>query len=173
MGSYLRGISRILIIVLVLAVVLFASSGRVDWPAAWMLVSLYAVYLFGVMVWGIKKAPDLLQERGRVAANVKVWDKVINVVYTILVVGQLVVSGLDAQRFGWSSVPLVLQGLGGLGLIVAGWLIWRTMVENAYLSRWARIQDDRGQRVISSGPYALVRHPMYTAIILLVHAMAL
>jgi protein-S-isoprenylcysteine O-methyltransferase Ste14 len=172
-GTYLRGIFRILIIVLVLAVVLFASAGRIDWPAAWMLISLYAVYLFGVMLWGIKKAPDLLLERGRVADNVKRWDKLINAVYAVLVIAELVIAGLDARRFGWSSTPFVLQVLGGLGLITAFWVIWRTMVENAYLSRWARIQDDRGQQVIRSGPYALVRHPMYAAIILLVVSMAL
>jgi protein-S-isoprenylcysteine O-methyltransferase Ste14 len=170
--AYFRGISRILTIVMILGGILFASAGSMDWPAAWTLVGLYAIYLLWVMLWGIRKAPDLLMERGRLSANVRVWDKVINGVYTVLVVAQLVVAGLDAQRLEWTSVPLAIQCLGGLGLIVSGWLIWRTMTENAYLSRWARIQDDRGQQVITSGPYAYVRHPMYSAIILLFLSMA-
>jgi protein-S-isoprenylcysteine O-methyltransferase Ste14 len=168
-----RGLLRILVIVGALAGILFAAAGRVDWLAAWSLIFLYAIFLLIVMVWGFRNAPDLMKERGRIASNVKSWDKFINAVYAILLIALLITAGLDAGRYGWSSMPLALQVMGTLGLILAGWVIRWTTAENAYLSRWARIQEDRGQKVVTSGPYRYIRHPMYAAIILLVACMAI
>lgn len=77
----------------------------------------------------------------------------------------LIVSGLDV-RFGWSSVPLAAQIAGlvvvALGFALMGWVL----LTNPFASSAVRIQQDRGQRVISTGPYALVRHPMYLAALL-------
>lgn len=164
----IRGISKILIIVCVLAGILFVSAGGLDWVSAWILVLLYLIYLAAVMIWGIRKAPDLLMERGKIGPNVKSWDKIINAFYVIFLVALLIVSGLDAQRYHWTVVPTILQAAGLLGMAFSGWMIWRTIAENAFASRWARIQGDRGQRVIMTGPYSFVRHPMYVAILLLV-----
>ena len=168
-----RGAFRIFLIVAVLAGVLLVSAGRVDWLAAWLLTLLYAIYLFFVMIWGVRNAPDLLRERSKVASNVKGWDKLVNAIYAILLNVLLVIAGLDAGRYGWSEMPLAWQVVGALGLALAGWVIWWTMAENAYLSRWARIQQDRGQKVVTSCPYRYIRHPMYAAIILLVLCIAI
>jgi protein-S-isoprenylcysteine O-methyltransferase Ste14 len=164
----LGGFYKIMLIICILAAILFISAGRLDWVLGWILVLEYLVYLAAIMIWGIRRDPDLLMERGKISENVKQWDKFINALYAILIVLLLVVSGLDAQRYRWTNLPIIVVVVGGVGLAFAGWVIWRTMVENAYLSRWARIQDDRGQKVITTGPYSIVRHPMYTAIILLV-----
>ncbi len=168
-----RGILRILIVVGVMAGILFAAAGRVDWLAAWLLTILYLIFLLIMMIWGIKNAPDLFQERGRIASNVKSWDKIINAAYAILLIVLLIIAGLDAGRYGWSEMPFILQVLGALGLFLAGWVIWWALAENAYASRWARIQQDRGQQVVTSGPYRYLRHPMYAAIILLVFCIAI
>lgn len=170
---WVTGLLRILIVVGVLAGILFAAAGRIDWPAAWLLTFLYVIFLLIVIVWGFRNAPDVLKERGRIASNVKSWDKFINAVYAILLIVLLITAGLDAGRYGWSNMPRTLQVIGILGLILAGGVIWWTMAENAYLSRWARIQDDRGQKVVTSGPYRYIRHPMYASIILLVICIAL
>ena len=170
---WFRGLSNILLFVSVVASILFLAAGHIDWPAAWLLISLYTLYLLFIIIWGFRNAPDLLRERGRMATNVKTWDKYINLLYTFLILSLLVTAGLDVIRFRWSQMPLGLQIAGTLGLISAGWLIWRTIAENAFASRWARIQTDRGQVVISSGPYQYVRHPMYAAIIVLVFCLAL
>jgi protein-S-isoprenylcysteine O-methyltransferase Ste14 len=64
-------------------------------------------------------------------------------------------------------VPLTVQFLGFSGMIAAGYAIWRTLAENPFASCYARIQDDRGQFVVSSAPCRIIRHPMYAAINLL------
>ena len=78
---------------------------------------------------------------------------------------QLVLTGLDA-RWGWSDVPFALQCVG-LGMFAAGMaLVGWVLFANPFASSAVRIQAERGQRVISSGPYAWVRHPMYLAVLL-------
>jgi protein-S-isoprenylcysteine O-methyltransferase Ste14 len=164
---WFRGLFRILLIVGVMAGILFLAAGRLDWPAAWLLTILYFFYLLYVMIWGFRNAPDLLHERSRVASNVKSWDRLVNVLYALLVLSLLIIAGLDAGRFRWSQMPLGFQAMGLLGMSWAGWAIWWTIAENTFASRWARIQADRGQVVISSGPYHYVRHPMYASLIFL------
>jgi protein-S-isoprenylcysteine O-methyltransferase Ste14 len=108
-----------------------------------------------------------LEERSRVGGNTKRWDKVILAAYTILLICMLILAGLDAGRFGWAVAPLALQILGWLGAVFAGWMVFWTVSVNTYLSRTVRIQDDRGHRVIESGPYSRLRHPMYLGVIAL------
>jgi protein-S-isoprenylcysteine O-methyltransferase Ste14 len=78
----------------------------------------------------------------------------------------LVLMALDAVRFRWSQMPLPLQGSGVILLLASFALFFLTFRENAYLSPAVRIQRDRGQVVVSTGPYRHVRHPMYAAFIL-------
>jgi protein-S-isoprenylcysteine O-methyltransferase Ste14 len=109
-----------------------------------------------------------MAERGKIESNVKIWDKTINGLYIGFLLSMLVVIGFDARRFSWTELPIGFQALGFLILIFSAWLIWRAMAENAFASRWARVQKDREQQIITTGPYAFVRHPMYTGVILLV-----
>lgn len=167
---------RILALFLLLAVmdlILFAAAGRLDWPWAWLWTLMYGAFLLAYLLWGTRNAPGLLQERSRVAANVKGWDKAIGAAYTALLLALLVAAGLDAGRFRWTHMPVALHLVGVLGLAFAGGVIGWTILENSYLSRWARIQDDRGQRVVTSGPYQYVRHPMYAALIVFMVSLAL
>ncbi len=162
---------RILSVLLLLAVMdalLFIPAGRLDWIEPWVLTLLYGAFLLGFAIWATLRAPGLMEERSHVAANVKSWDKVIGAIYTVLLLAMLITAGLDAGRFHPSQMPTVLEAVGALGLIPVGaWLMWITSV-NAYLSRWARIQDDRGHQVIMVGPYQYVRHPMYASTVLFV-----
>ena len=72
---------------------------------------------------------------------------------------------MDAVRFKWSHVPLWVEVVGGVLLLLSFFLFFLTFRENSYLSPLARVQKDRGQKVISTGPYAIIRHPMYFAFI--------
>jgi protein-S-isoprenylcysteine O-methyltransferase Ste14 len=109
----------------------------------------------------------VINERGRInAENTKSWDKVIGVIYLVLMLGGLAVAGLDA-RLGWSQVPLGLKVLGGVAVTVCMGLIFWVMTANTFLSSMVRIQDDRGHTTITSGPYRYVRHPMYAGMLLM------
>jgi protein-S-isoprenylcysteine O-methyltransferase Ste14 len=171
--ALLKRVVAVFIVILVMDILLFIPAGRLDWPAAWLLSLLYGVFLLVYAVWGTLKAPDLLKERSQVADNVKIWDKVIMVVYTVLLLATLVLAGLDAGRFQWSHTPVAVQVLGLMGVVLAGGLVFWTILTNAYLGRMVRIQQDRGHQVVTGGPYHYVRHPMYVGIILLFPCMAL
>jgi protein-S-isoprenylcysteine O-methyltransferase Ste14 len=146
---------------------LFVPTGRLDWPQGWAFVVAFGIFLLIYAIWGAFRNPELVQERGRVASNVKSWDKVIIGNYTALLPVLFVLAGLDAGRFRWSALPLAAQAGGWAAMALAGGLVYWAVATNTYLSRLARIQQDRGQTVVTSGPYHYVRHPMYLGIIVL------
>jgi len=145
----------------VLCAVLILVSGKPDWTAAWLFCGLYAAYMIGYVIWGSFRAPELMEERARPGPNAKSWDKVLmRAVYVPLLIALLVVCALDI-RAEFSSVPFAVQIVGGLLSAASGlWIMWVLDV-NRFASGVVRIQSDRGHCVISSGPYRLVRHPMY------------
>jgi protein-S-isoprenylcysteine O-methyltransferase Ste14 len=147
---------------------LFVPAGTLKWTEAWLFIILYLSVVTGVVIWLKKNDPGLLEERMTVKKDAKRWDKNIIRTYSLLVMILLAVTGLDAVRFHWSRVPLALKVLGFLGFIpmaVVG--IW-AMKENPYLSQIVRIQDERGHKVCTTGPYRYVRHPMYAGVILFI-----
>ena len=141
------GISRLVqapLFILLLGALLFGVAGVFDWPGAWAFLGLFVAMMAVAVVWSLRNNPDLLNERGRVAENTKAWDKIILTLYTLLLLAMMVVAGLD-RRFGWSSMPVWVQILGGVGLLLAMALVYWVATSNAYLSTVVRIQDDRGQ----------------------------
>jgi protein-S-isoprenylcysteine O-methyltransferase Ste14 len=144
---------------------LFLPAGRLDWWAGWaFLIAFYGATII-LSLWMRRRDTALMEERSRTAENVKSWDKAIMGVYTVLLIGMLVVAGLDAGRFGLSDIPTALRVLGWLGLLAAFGLVWWVMASNPFLSRMVRIQDERGHVVVTTGPYNYVRHPMYVGTI--------
>ena len=158
---------RLLAILCVLGLLLFVPAGRLNWIEGWVTIAAYGLFLGAYAVWGLVKDPAQLQERSRTGPNVPAWDKAILAVYAVLLLATIVVSGLDAGRLHWSSVPLPVEVAAWIGEAGAAALIFWTVATNTFLSRRARIQEDRGQVVVTSGPYRFVRHPMYAGIIVL------
>lgn len=155
-------------------IILFIAAGTLKWPWAWAYVLLGWVATFGsrLLVWRI--SPDTLRERGRFGeVEAPSWDRLLGPIVGML--GPLViglVAGLD-HRFGWSRVPASVQWAAALALVAAYAFATWALAANRYFSAVARIQSDRGQTVVSSGPYALVRHPAYASSLVGSVAMAL
>jgi protein-S-isoprenylcysteine O-methyltransferase Ste14 len=143
-------------------VILFLAAGRLDWTAGWVYLGMnFLTQALSAMVL-LPRRPDMLAERSKVREGTKEWDRFFAaaiVVFGTLAV--LVTAGLDA-RFGWSAP--VSGGLWGLALALAFgsqmFVVW-AMASNPFFATTVRIQDERGHRVVSSGPYRLVRHPGY------------
>lgn len=152
-----------------LPVLLFIPAGTLNWPEAWLFLIIFLPWLGTILLWLMKNNPDLLKERLKmpIQKNQKGWDKGIVLAFLILSMIWLPLPGLDAVRYQWSHVPLALKAPGFIGLIPSFLIVFLTMRENPYLSAVVKIQRDRDHKVITTGPYKYVRHPMYSGMIIL------
>jgi protein-S-isoprenylcysteine O-methyltransferase Ste14 len=162
----LKLILQTIILFSLIAAALFISAGTVGWLQGWLFFGLFFLFFVGVSLWLFTVNPSLAQERMRLGgSNQQGWDRILFPIMFISPLAWLVLSSLDSVRFHWSHVPTWVEILGGLLLLTSFYLFFLTFRENSYLSPMARVQKDRGQKVISTGPYAIIRHPMYFAFI--------
>jgi protein-S-isoprenylcysteine O-methyltransferase Ste14 len=140
--------------------VLFLSAGTLDWPAAWVFLGeMVAISVIGSWLLA-RHDPALLAEQLRppVQKEQPLADKVLMSLFMVLIFVWLAFMGLDAVRFRWSSMPIWLQALGALALLLSIWICFRTMLENSFAAPVIKIQEERGQRVISTGPYTSLQN---------------
>jgi protein-S-isoprenylcysteine O-methyltransferase Ste14 len=152
----------------VFAALLFVSAGTLLWPAGWAFIALFFSFALAIVLWLARGDPALLAERmsSPIQRAQPLWDKVFVAAVLVLFLTWLILMPLDAVRFGWSEVPGWLQLLGALGVVLSFYLMFFTFRENAYLSLVAKLQEERAQSVVSTGPYLYVRHPMYASMFL-------
>ena len=161
-SQILRGILGLAVFILLW----FGIAGRFTWVQGWAFLLAFIAYVSG-LVWRLSKLnPELVRERNQPAEKAEPWDRVVMGIYMVILVILWIVTALDGGRYRWSFIPLGIQLIGWLLLILACLLIWHVMMTNAYLSSWARLQEDRGQVVVQEGAYRRIRHPMYLGIIL-------
>ncbi|HVX66162.1 MAG TPA: isoprenylcysteine carboxylmethyltransferase family protein [Bryobacteraceae bacterium] len=153
---------------------LFLGAGRLDWPRGWFCVALYIVGMGTLAVVVHRANAPLMEARAKWARkDTRSFDKVFFAVLLPLVYAQPALAGMDAVRFGWSRMPGVWAYGGAVLFALAMGLITWVMAINRHAEATVRIQSDRDHRVISSGPYRVIRHPMYVGAILMYLATAL
>ena len=162
----LKTLASLAALILVVGAIIFAAAGTTDYWQAWLFLACYFAASLVVSFWLVRNDTALLERRmrGGPFAEGERSQKIIMAITSLGFVALLVVPGLD-RRFGWSSMPGSVAILGDL-LLLLGWLgILAVFRANSYAA--ATIQVTSGQTVISIGPYALVRHPMYAAALLM------
>jgi protein-S-isoprenylcysteine O-methyltransferase Ste14 len=142
---------------------LFLSAGTLDWPEAWTFMAEFVIGGIAVTLWLAWRDPGLLKERmaGPFQKGQVFWDKVFIGFIIVVWLSWLVLMALDAKRWGLSRMPEALKVVGAALIPVGFFIVWLTFRENSFAAPVIKIQKERGQRVISTGPYAIVRHPMY------------
>ncbi|HEY6254681.1 MAG TPA: isoprenylcysteine carboxylmethyltransferase family protein [Xanthobacteraceae bacterium] len=150
----------------VMALLLFVPAGTLAWPQAWV----FLIELGGASIllcgWLYIHDRPLMAQRmsGPVQRDQPLWDRIFMICLLAFFVVWFLIMGLDF-RFGWSRVPLWAQVVGALGVLWANYVFWLVFRANSYAAPVVKIQQERGHRIVTTGPYAIVRHPMYAGAI--------
>ena len=136
---------------------LFVPAGTFDYWYAWLFIALLFIPMFLLGVVLAVKSPDLLEKRLN-SKEKESEQSVVVILSLIMFLGGFIVSALD-YRFGWSKMPTVVVVVAAVILLISYGMYAEVMRENAYLSRTVEIQEE--QKVIDTGLYGIVRHPMY------------
>jgi protein-S-isoprenylcysteine O-methyltransferase Ste14 len=147
-----------------LGVVLFGAAGTIHWLQGRIYLGFLAVVSIASGPWLAKHDPELFRERlgSLFQKEQKSWDKLWVIAMMVVWLGGLVLMALDGGRYHWSHVSLWLQVVGFILIAVGFWLSMLTFKANSYAAPVVKIQKERGHSVVTTGPYAYVRHPMYS-----------
>jgi protein-S-isoprenylcysteine O-methyltransferase Ste14 len=153
-------------------VLLFASAGTIDWPRAWWFFAAFIVAILISIAVLYRLNPEIFEARSRVQPGTKLWDYIFIALVISGMIAILPVAGLD-KRFGGANAPDWVVIIGYV-LFVMSFIgqVWPQAV-NRHFEPGVRIQEDRGQTVVDTGPYAIVRHPGYISGSLLALSIAL
>ncbi len=154
-----EGLIKLSVGLALIGVMLFLPAGTFNYPGAWLFLAILFIPMLAMGSVMLIKSPELLKKRLNGKEKQKEQKGVIALSGLIFPLG-FVLSAFDF-RFGWSRVPLWLTLAAALSFLVGYGMYAEVMRENAYLSRTIEVQEN--QKVVSSGLYAVVRHPMYLA----------
>ncbi len=155
-----RAFAGLLGLVVVMAALIFLPAWTLDYWQAWIFLTVFFLSVLAITVYLMKKDPKLLERRINAGpgAETQRSQQIIQFLAQIAFIAVIVVPAID-HRFGWSTMPPYMSAVGDL-LVALGFLVvFLVFKENTYTS--AIIEVGSEQKIISTGPYALVRHPMY------------
>lgn len=156
-------LSRFIPGVIIMSALLFIPAGSVKFWNAWMFIGVLFIPMLFVIFYLIIRDPELLYKRLKTNEREKTQKKVV-LLTSVVFLSAFIIAGLD-YRFEWSAVPVPLEILSALIVLIGYILFYMVMRQNSYASRVVEIQEK--QKVIDTGLYGIVRHPMYFAAILM------
>jgi protein-S-isoprenylcysteine O-methyltransferase Ste14 len=154
---------RLVFALLILGLMFFWPAGTFRYWQAWTYIVIMFAFMLGAFAYFIRKDPELLERRMR-AREKERRQIIITSLGTPVFLGIYLLPGFD-RRCGWSSVPVIVVIAADI-LVLAGYALFvRVLKENSYASRIVEVEEN--QKVITTGPYAMVRHPMYVAVMIM------
>lgn len=153
-------------LVAIIVLFLFAPAGSFNFWQAWVYSIIFIMSSAAITVYLWKRDPELLARRvevGPVAEKEKT-QKIIQVFASLLFISILIVPSLD-HRFGWSNVPLYIVIIGDILVVLGFFFVFLVFKENTFAAATIEIATD--QKVITTGPYSMVRHPMYSGALIM------
>lgn len=167
MKVFFRRLAGVILNTLLWTVFLFVSAGTVNWPRAWIFL---AVNFAAVTTVLFTISAELLEERykGPIQKTQPFADKIVLAAFILSFVAVVMLVPKDVFQLHLIKAPPLAVSVAGLLMFVAGWyLVGAALVANKYAAPVVKLQSDRQQNVVQRGPYHLVRHPMYSGLILL------
>jgi protein-S-isoprenylcysteine O-methyltransferase Ste14 len=154
---------RFIMVPIFMGLMLFLPAGSLDYWQAWIYCGVLFIPVSFVVIYFLKKDPELLERRLRMREKEEKQKTIIKIAYIFFFIG-FIIPGLD-HRYHWSNVPVLLVIVAN-AIVLSGYiLVFFVLRENSYASRI--IEVEKGQKVITTGPYAIVRHPMYLGVLLM------
>ena len=166
---FVQAVTRFLAGLLIVGLLLFLPAGTFAFWQAWLLIFILFVPMFIAGLILMKKSPDLLRKRLN-AKEEQTEQKTVILLSGLMFLAAFIAAGLN-YRFGWIILPGAVSFAAAIVFLLAYVLYAEVMRENAYLSRTVEVQEN--QKVIDTGLYGIVRHPMYMSTLLLFLAMPL
>lgn len=158
------------IYILIFPALLLFISGNLYWIQGWIFSIWFLGLCYTTIIYLYLYDPTLLEERYRKpgSGEEKGWDKYFIYILLPSFIIWFIIMPLDAQRFNWTvNFPLWLEIIGFVLLIGSAFFLFRSFKDNSFVSPLVRIQSERDQKVVSTGVYGFVRHPMYLGGIML------
>ncbi len=166
---FFQAIFKFLLGVILVGLLIFLSAGSFHYFNGWLLMGILFLPMFLAGIVMMLRDPDLLKKRLNAKETEKEQSAVVKLSGLMFIAG-FILAGLGF-RFGWYILPKWIS-VAAAAIFLAAYLLYAEVLrENAYLSRTIRVQD--GQKVIDTGLYSIVRHPMYSATLLLFLSMPL
>ena len=166
---FVQAIAKFSLGVVLVGVLLFLPAGTLDYPGGWRLMAILFIPMFAAGLVMMGKNPDLLKKRLQAKETQSEQSTVVKLSGLMFLAG-FIVAGLDF-RFQWLPLPGWVPYAAAAAFLLAYLLYAEVLRENTYLSRTIEVQE--GQKVIDTGLYGIVRHPMYSATLLLFLSMPL
>jgi len=154
---------RFVLAIIILGLNFFLPAGSIKFWEAWVYMGILFIPMIFVLIYLLKNDPELLERRMKMKEKEEPQKVFIKLSFLVFFIA-FIIPGFD-YRFEWSEVPFIVIIIADLFIFIGYLLFFLVLKENTYASRI--IEVEKGQKVISTGPYAIIRHPMYVAVLMM------